>query len=81
VVPNGTSVPAQCISPSMEQSCNFGGPIQYFFNIGRINLDSNVSIGDFLSSLSWVASYSLQGNCPGVQGTSTGDFGTSARQG
>jgi hypothetical protein len=52
VAPNGTSVPAQHVSPSVEQSCNFGGPIQYFFNIGRINLYSSVSIGDFLSSLS-----------------------------
>ena len=63
---NGTSVLAQRVSPSVEQSCNFGGPIQYFFNIGIINLDSSVSIGDFLSSLSRVASCSLQGNSPGV---------------
>jgi hypothetical protein len=57
----------------VDQKNSFSGSIQYFINIGGINCDPNVSIGDFLKNLcqaSQGGGASAQGGSPNVQGSS-----------
>jgi hypothetical protein len=61
----------------VEQINHISGPVQYFFNIGGINFDPSVSIGDFLNSISRATTGSQAGGGLAMQGASVQAQGNS----
>jgi hypothetical protein len=54
----------------VEQINHILGPFQYFFNIGGINFDPSISIGDFLNSISRATTGLQAGGGLAMQGAS-----------